>query len=256
MLGAIIGDLAGSTYEYQQFCQTRPVKNKKLLRKNSFYSDDTILTMAIADAILNGEDYGKKLREYVQKYISYKPNIKPYFERIFSPEFYAWSLTNTVGISAGNGAMMRISPVGFLFDNEEEVIKNARLACISSHNSEEAISNATIIARVIFLARKGLTKEEIKNKLGLKCQKPKLTQFNRTCSETIDVVLFSFFKGNSFEECIKLAISFGGDTDTNACIVGGMAEAMYGIDESLKEKALEYLPEEFKDILKKVYKKS
>ncbi len=254
MFGAIIGDLAGSTYEYQQFCQLRPVKNKKLLRKNSFYSDDTILTMAIADAILSGEDYGKKLREYVQKYISYKPNIKPYFERIFSPEFYAWSLTNTVGISAGNGAMMRISPVGFLFDSEEDVLKNVRLACMTSHNSEEAISNATIIARVIFLARKGLTKEEIKNKLGLKCQKPKLTQFNRTCSETIDVVLWSFFSGTSFEDCLKKAISFGGDTDTNACIVGSMAEAMYGIDKNLKEKALEYLPDEFKDILKKIYK--
>ena len=124
---------------------------------------------------------------------------------------------------------------------DEDVIKQSYLATIPSHNSTDAIKSSKIIALIIFYARNGLSKQEIIEKLNLKIQKPIVKKFNYTCSDTIDLCLYSLFTSNSFEESIKLAISFGGDTDTNACIVGSMAEAMYGISEDLKQKAVEFM---------------
>ena len=255
MLGAIIGDLAGSIYEFGQIKNFHPVKIKNIIEENSFFSDDTILTVAITDAILNNIDYEKKLKEYAIEYDNRIPKNIPYFKTMFSPGFTKWAKSNFQGDSSGNGAMMRISPVGYLFNTEEDVIKNAYLTTIPSHNSEEAINSAKIVALIIYYARIGLNKQEIKNKLNLKIKKPKLTKFNYTCANTIDLCLYSLFKSNSFEDSIRLAISFGGDTDTNACIVGSMAEALYGIDKNLKEQALSKLPNKFIDILNKVYNK-
>lgn len=253
VLGNIIGDLAGSIYEYDQLKDCHPVKIGSIIADNAFFSDDTILTIAVADAILSNCDYEEKLKEYAIKYNDKLPKFKPYFDTMFSPGFCKWAKANSQGESIGNGAMMRVAPVGFLFDSEKDVIENARLATIPSHNSESAIRCAQIIALIIFYARNGLTKEEIKDKLDLNIKKPKLTKFNYTCDDTIDVCLYSFFTSNSFEEAVRRAVSFGGDTDTNACIVGGMAEAMWGINDELKHKALEFLPNEFKSILNKAY---
>lgn len=255
MLGAIIGDLAGSIYEFDQIKKHSNIKIKNIIEDNSFYSDDTILTIAIADAILNNSSYEKKLKEYGIKYGDRVPKDIPYFKTMFSPGFTKWVKSNNQGESAGNGAMMRISPVGYLFNTEEDVIQNSYLATIPSHNSEEAIKATQIIALIIFYARKGMTKSEIINKLKLKIIKPKINEFNYCCSSTIDLCLYSFFNSNSFEDSIRLAISFGGDTDTNACIVGSMAEAMYGISNELKEKALSKLPTEFIEILNQCYAK-
>ena len=250
MLGAIIGDLAGSIYEYGQTKKVKPkVEVKNLIEKNAFFSDDTILTVAIADAILTKSDYAEKLKEYGKKYIDFLPNFNPYFKTIFSPGFTTWLNGNFVGTSEGNGAMMRISAVGNLFETE-----NAKLATLPSHNSKSAIKCATLVALIIFYARKGLNKDEIKKKFKVKFKKPNMTKFNYTCSDTIDVCLYSLFNSSSFEESLRLAISFGGDTDTNACIVGSMAEAMYGIDEELKKKALSFLPKEFVKVIKKYEK--
>lgn len=250
MIGAIIGDMAGSIYEFEQFKKVTPVKIKNIIENDSFYSDDTILTIAIADAILNKCDYGEKLKEYGKKYLNYKPNHTPFFDSPFSPGFAKWLNSNMTGTSCGNGAMMRISPVGFLFENEKDVISNAFLATIPSHNTQEAIEASKKIALIIFYARKGFSKQEIIKKLDIKISKPKLKKFNYTCAETINVCLYAFFNSNNFEESIKLVLSFGGDTDTNACIVGAMAEAMFGVPEYLKEKALSKLPLDFVRILK------
>ena len=148
---------------------------------------------------------------------------------------------------------MRVSPVGYLFDNEEDVIKNAYLATIPSHNDSISIECAKIVALIIFYARKGYNKEDIINKLNLTIKEPKIETFNYTCKDTIDVCLYSLFNSNSFKECIELVLSFGGDTDTNACIVASMGEALFGIDEDLKIKAIEKLPNDFKVVLKRVY---
>jgi len=255
MLGAIIGDLAGSIYEYEQYHKVSPVEITNIIPANAFFSDDTILTVAIADAIINNIEYGVKLKEYTMKYFDKTPKDVPYFETMFSPNFFTWAKGNEQGCSCGNGAMMRISPVGYLFNTEREIIENVRLATSPSHNSDIAIECATTIALIIFYARQGFSKEEIVIKLNLKITKPNIKQFNYTCQDTIDLCLYAFFTANSFEECVRLAISFGGDTDTNACIVGSMAEAMYGINESLKQMALSKLPKEFIEIVQKFYEK-
>lgn len=255
MLGAVIGDLAGSIYEYDQVKKHKSVTVKNIIEKNSFFSDDTILTIAIADAIIHNAPYENKLKEYAIKFENKIPQGIQYFKTMFSPSFIKWAKSNIQGESIGNGAMMRVSPVGYLFDTEDDVIKNAKLATIPSHNSEEATNSSKIIALIIFYARKGLSKQQIINKLNLKIKKPQISSFNYTCSSTIDLCLYSFFSSNSFEDSIKKAISFGGDTDTNACIVGSMAEAMYGINEHLKKEALSKLPKEFVEILEVCYSK-
>jgi len=254
MYGAIIGDLAGSIYEYDQIKKVKNIEIKNLIEENSFYSDDTILTIAILDAILNDKNYEKYLREYIKKYSNYKPNFKPYFKTTFSPSLMKWANNESVGNSLGNGAMMRISPIGYMFDSEIDVIKNVRLATIPSHNSEEALNCATKIALIIFYLRKGLNKEEIFKKLKIKPQFKPFTKFNYTCSETIDNCLYTFYNSTGFEEAIRKAIYLGGDTDTNACIVGALAEAAYGVSSELIEETNKKLPDEFVKILSKTLK--
>lgn len=252
MYGAIVGDLAGSIYEYDQIRNIKPIHMNKLIEDNAFYSDDTILTIAILDAALNDKNYDKYLREYVKKYSLYKPKIEPYFKYSFSPNTIKWSNSLNQGFSTGNGAMMRISSIGYLFKSEEEVIMNAKLATIPSHNSPESISAATIIALMIFYFKKGLTKKEVYNKLNLSVKYKPFLKFNMTCSETIDNILYVIYKTNNFEDAIRETLLMGGDTDTNCAIVGSVAEAIYGVNDELKKKVKEKIPNEFVKILKKV----
>ena len=249
MYGAIIGDLAGSIYEFEQTKSIKNIRINNIIEKNSFYSDDTILTIAIADAILNNKDYEKYLRYYVKKYSSYKPNFEPYFKTTFSPGIIKWASGDLIGESKGNGAMMRISSVGFMFDSEKEVIENAKLATIPSHNSEESINAATKIALIIFYLRMGLSKEEIYNKLQIKLKYKPFKKFNVTCNETIDNCLYTFYYSTGFEDAIRKAVFLGGDTDTNACIIGSMAEAEYGVSNELIEVVNNKIPDEFRHIL-------
>ena len=254
MLGAIIGDLAGSIYEYDQIKKVSKITIDNIIEEDAFFSDDTILTIAILDAILTKSSYEDKLKEWANKYLNYLPNHTPYFKTTFSPGFTKWASSSVIGTSAGNGAMMRVSPVGYMFNTKEEVIENARLATIPSHNCKEAIEAAQIVALIIFYARKGYSKQDIINELNLEIKEPNITSFNYTCMDTMDVCLYSLFNSSSFEDAIRLAISFGGDTDTNACIVGSMAEAMYGINTKLKDKAISKLDKEMINIINKVYK--
>ena len=255
MYGAVIGDFIGSIYEYEQTRRIISIKPGVLISDNSFFSDDTILTIAIIDAILSGVSYEEKLREYGLNYIDYKPNFKPYFKNSFSPGFVKWLKGDFQGNSIGNGAMMRISPVGYLFDSEDEVKKEVVLATQPSHNSSEAIDCSSIIALIIFYKRKGLSKKEIIEKLKLKYNKEDFLKFNTTCGETINNCLYALFNSNSFEDSMYKILYFGGDTDTNCAIVGSMAEAFYGIDKSYIEKVNEKLPKEFVKVLSLAYKK-
>ena len=254
MWGAIIGDIAGSIYEYNQLKEIKSVQCDKLIPKNGFYSDDTILTVAIANAIETDKNYEKYLKLYGKKYEHYKPDFEPYFKNSFSPGFIKWVNEQKEGNSTGNGAMMRISPVGYMFDSEKEVIENVILATKPSHNSEESIECSKIVALIIFYAKQGWPKEEILKKLNIKLQYKPFEKFNVTCKETMDNCLYALFKSKSFEESIKNVISFGGDTDTNACIVGAMAEAMYGVSPMLIEEVKNKIPREFTDIIEKEYR--
>ena len=148
MLGAIIGDLAGSIYEFDQLTQHSKVKIKSIIEDNSFFSDDTILTVAIADAIINNKTYETTLKEYAIKYGNKIPQNTPYFKTMFSPGFTEWAKGNYQGQSSGNGAMMRVSPVGYLFNTEEDVIKNSYLATSPSHNSKDAINASITVSDV------------------------------------------------------------------------------------------------------------
>lgn len=256
MFGAIIGDLSGSIYEYDQIKKvTQKYIDGQIITKDSFFSDDTILTIAILDAVLNNKNYEYYLKKYTTEYINYKPNFTPYFKTSFSPMFIKWVNDNKIGTSIGNGAMMRISPIGYLFDNEKDIITNAKLATMPSHNTEEAINCATVIALIIFYLRKGLSKEEIIKRLNIKIKYEEFIKFNYTCKDTIDNCLYALFTSNNFEDSIKKVISYGGDTDTNACIVGSMAEALFGIDENLISEASKKIPFDFVQILDKGYSK-
>ncbi len=255
MWGAIIGDLAGSIYEYEQSKKVSKIKVKNLIEDNSFFSDDTILTIAIVDAILNDKNYEYYLKKYAKEYMNKIPENIPYFKGMFSPGFTKWVNGNTNGLSIGNGAMMRISGVGYLFNNEKDIKLNVYNATIPSHNSKEATDSATIIALIIYYARKGYNKDKIISKLNLKFKYIPFEKFNTTCSTTIDNTLFALFSSNSFEEAIKKVISFGGDTDTNACITGSMAEALFGIDENLIDIVKAKLPTNFIKTVDTAYSK-
>ena len=255
MWGAVIGDLAGSIYEYNQTLKFSKLKPQELIAENAFYSDDTILTMAILEAILDNGDYEFYLKKYAKEYGNYQPDFTPYFKTVFSPGFTKWANGEKNGISAGNGAMMRISAVGYLFDNKEDVIANAKLATIPSHNCEEAIKGASIVALIIYYARCGFSKDQIIKELNLNINYNDFNGFNLTCFTTIDNCLYALFNSESFEEAILKVISYGGDTDTNACIVGSMTEALYGIKPEIILKAQTKLPQEFKELLDRGYQK-
>ena len=251
MYGAIIGDLAGSIYEYDQTKGIKCPNKKELIEDEAFFSDDTILTIAILDAIQSKGDYGEYLKKYINMYRNYKPNFEPYFDSSFSPNMLKWADGDIKGNSTGNGALMRISPVGYKFFNESDVIKNAIYATIPSHDSKEAIYSATTVALIIFYLRKGLDLKEIYDIVLAYPEYKEFTKFNKTCYETLNNCLYVLKNSNSFEESIINAVNMGGDTDTNACIVGSMAEALYGIDYDLKRQAESKLPKEFVRVLRR-----
>lgn len=256
MYGAIIGDIAGSIYEYDQFNNIHPIVVDNIIPDEGFYSDDSVLTMAILDAILNDKDYEKYLRKYAKEFIDYKPKYEPFFNCAFGHGFMKWLESNERGVSKGNGAMMRISPVGYMFDTIEEVKENVKAATIPSHDNPESIACAEIIALLIFYFRNGYSKEEAFKLLNIdSLNYIPFQKFNSTCGETINNCLYAIYKTNSFEEAIKTVLSYGGDTDTNACIVGSVCEALYGIDQKYIDEVNKRIPDSFKMLLEKGYKK-
>lgn len=277
MLGAIIGDLAGTKYEYQEFLDSRKGiinierrksildSNIELITKESFISDDSLLTIAIAEAIIYKREYRETLKKYGQKYSENQETRENFFKSAFSPAFIKWakSASNKNGVSHGNGAAMRVSPVAYLFNDLEKIKDEAEKATMPSHDSKEAIKGAQSLASAIFLARQKKSKYAIKKYItdiyGYNLdydleQLQKNNTFNGTCEITVPQAIFVFLASENFEDAIRKAISIGGDTDTIACMVGSIAEAYYGIPRELRNKALEQLPSDLKDIVIKAYK--
>lgn len=268
MLGAIIGDVAGSYYEvlevnYLKQGKTRPYEerikilnsNTPLFTENSSCTDDSILTYSIYDAIKNNdEDYEKYLKKYSKAELDLGNDI--YGRSRFGKGFVAWVKGNYQGNSYGNGASMRISPIGYLFDTLEEVKEQSRLATIPSHNHEEALRGAECVATSIYLLRNGINKQELKeyienNYYNLNFNLEDLRhnyKFSSKTSKSIPQAIFCFLESNDFESTVRNAISIGGDTDTIACIAASLAEAVYEIPENLIEKVKPYLREYMKDI--------
>lgn len=269
MLGAIIGDVVGSYYEVLEVKEIKNGhrsyndrikildQNTPLFTENSSVTDDSILTFAIYKAIKENKPYEEMLKYYAKQEINLGKDM--YGRSRFGKGFVEWVNSNTQGTSYGNGASMRISPVGFLFNTLEEVKQETYKATIPSHNHQESILCAEAVATSIFLLRNGISKEELKeyiekNYFKLDYDLEKLRRNYKFSSKSIDSVpqaIYTFLESNSFEETIRNAISIGGDTDTIACIAGSLAESYYGIPEELLEQVKPYLKDYMKELLEK-----
>ena len=270
MFGAIIGDVAGS---YLEVLEVQGIKdghrsyeerikildgNKPLFADECSCTDDSILTIAIYDAIVNGNlDYEKYLREYGLREVN--EGIDKYGRSRFGNGFVSWLNGDFQGESYGNSAAMRIGPVGYLFDTLDEVKEQARLATISSHNHIDAIKGAEAVAVAIFLLRTGHSKEEVydfvtNNYYELDFDLEDLQRNNKFSSKssiTVPQALFVFFQSDDFEDSIRKALSIGGDSDTIACIVGSISEAYYGVSDELKEQVKPFMKDYMIELLEK-----
>ncbi len=225
MLGAIAGDIIGSVYEGE------PIKTTRfpLFLPQSTFTDDTVLTVAVADAILKGGDYATFLRRFGRRY----PNAG------YGASFYAWMQADSrkpYG-SWGNGSAMRVSPVGFAFDTEVEVLREARRSAEVTHDHPEGIRGAQATALAVFRARTGASqrdiREEISRRFGYNMERSLAAIrpgycFEISCQRSVPESLVAFLESDGVEDAIRKAISLGGDSDTMACIAGGVAQAFFG----------------------------
>jgi len=242
MIGAIAGDIIGSVYE------RRPIKTKDfpLFDCRCRFTDDTVLTVAIADAILTGGSYLRSVLEIGRRY----PDAG------YSGTFRRWLFSENPDPynSWGNGAAMRVSPVGFAFSTENEVLKQAAETAQISHNHPEGIKGAQATALAVFLARtfrdKQQIRQEITDRFGydlnrtIEAIRPRYS-FDVSCQGTVPEAVIAFLESISYEDAVRNAISLGGDSDTLACITGSIAEAFYGgIPADIRTRVQQYLTPE------------
>lgn len=272
MYGAIIGDIAGSYYEMLEIDakQNRKIrtymektvimdKSNPLFTVKSFATDESILTTAIADAILNDRDYSESLKDY-GSYEIRKGNDR-YGKSRFSDDFVNWLVGKRKGDSSNNDSAVRISPVGFLCDNLKDVKVEALKATISSHNSPEALKASEAVATSIFLLRNGLTKEQLKKyiednyyDLNFDIDELRLNYvYTNKASNSVPQAIFCFLNSTGFEDSIRKAISIGGDSDAIAAIAGSLSEAYYGVPEELMDKIQSYIRVYMFPIIDKFY---
>ena len=275
MLGAIIGDTVGSVYEFNNIKTT----DFPLFDPRCDYTDDSIMTMAVAEWLLTDPQHGMDTLEtifldFAKKYpcpmggygggfsrwLFHPEALGDYGSRDFKPG------TRHPYNSFGNGAAMRCSANGWMFDTLEETERVAGLSAAITHSHPEGIKGAQSTAAAIFMARHGASKEEIRDYISAKYG----YNLNRTCDEirpvydwdsscqgTVPEAMVAFFDSTDFESAIRLAVSLGGDSDTLACITGGIAEAFYKtIPDNIALKMWSLLPDDFKAILKEMEQRS
>jgi len=222
MIGAIAGDMIGSPYEGY------PIKNAGFSIIASGFTDDTVLTVAVADVILSRADFTESIKTFARRH-----HALPY-GRSFRQ--WMWSWDNKPYNSFGNGSAMRVSPVGFAFDTIEEVLEQAKRSAEVTHNHPEGIKGAQATALAVFLARSGADKETIRKEIEGRFRydlnrtvegiRPAY-QFDISCQGSVPESIIAFLDADDYETTIKNAISLGGDADTMACIAGGIAQAFY-----------------------------
>ena len=226
MLGAIAGDIIGSVYEFDL---QKPEYDFQLFTENSFFTDDTVLTAALADSILSGIDYKINLFKYYRLYpdCSYGNSFHIWASRKNSQAYNSW----------GNGSAMRVSPVGWAYNDLKTVLQKAKESAEITHNHPEGIKGAQATAAAIFLSRTGNSREKIKEyieqnfnyNLNFELEEMRKSySFNESCQGTVPQAIYTFLVSDSFEDSIRKTIYIGGDSDTLACINGSVAEAFYG----------------------------
>lgn len=246
MLGAIIGDIVGSIYEFDNI----RTKNFNLFSPNCFFTDDTVMTIAIYKALKKSKlfkyrNLQKQTIKQLQIYGKLYPNMS------YGTSFKHWLNTKnpTPYNSYGNGSAMRVSPVAYFAKSIDEVKNLSYQVSVISHNHEEGIKGAEATAIAIWLALNKYSKEQIKNYIqenyySLDFEYEDLVKnyrFNETCQNTVPQAIYCFLLSESFKDCLRTSISIGGDSDTLCAISCAIAEAYYGIPEDIKFKALQYL---------------
>lgn len=251
MYGAILGDIIGSPYEFDAGEKT---KDFPLFSENSVWTDDTVLTIAVADAFLTaGLDASEEVL-WKQLVKSMRYYGKRFPKAGYGLRFWRWlhSWKPKPYNSFGNGSAMRVSSVAWLYHDLESVRRAARISAEVTHNHPEGIKGAEASAVAIFLARTGRSKDEVKTyiteefgyDLSRTCDEIRPNYHHvQTCQETVPEAITAFLEGESFEDVIRTAVSLGGDCDTVAAIAGSIAEGFYGVPENLKDECRSRLPE-------------
>lgn len=243
MIGSIAGDIVGSVFERNSIKTT----DFPLFIPSSRYTDDTVLSVAVAKAILKEIPYGEAIKDFAQRY----PHAG------YGYSFYVWAHSegDRPYNSWGNGSAMRVSPVGFAFDDPEKVLQEARRSAEVTHNHAEGIKGAQATALCVFLARTGEDKQTIKKEIECRFEydlnrsleeiRPSY-RFDVSCQGSVPESIIAFLESVSVEDAIRKAISLGGDSDTMACIAGGIAEAYFDdIPEPIVSEVQKRLPAEF-----------
>ncbi|MGQ4646178.1 ADP-ribosylglycohydrolase family protein [Lyngbya aestuarii] len=253
MLGAIAGDIIGSVYEIN------PIKTKdfSLFQPKCRFTDDTVLTVAVADVILQGGTYSKEFKSYYRRYpdAGYGGNFAAWAQSSHSEPYNSW----------GNGSAMRVSPVGFAFNNLDSVLEEAKRTAEVTHNHPEGIKGAQATAAAVFLARtsqdKAVIKSYIETTFGYDL-KPTISQirptyqFDVSCQGSVPQSIIAFLESTDFEDALRNAISLGGDSDTIACITGSIAQAFYGgVPKAIREQVLFHLDQQLSSVTEEFTRK-
>jgi ADP-ribosylglycohydrolase len=251
MIGAIIGDIIGSVHEFSATKTT----DFPLFAGRCTFTDDTVLTVAVADCLMSGAAYVDKFHEYTNTYPG----------RCYGGGFAHWveSGNREPYNSWGNGSAMRVSAVGHAFDDLEATLGEARRSAEVTHNHPEGVKGAQATAAAIFLAREGRSKDEIRAEIerqfGYNLQRTvkdvrPTYEFNESCQQTVPEAIVAFLDSKDYEDAIRLSISLGGDADTLACITGGIAEAFYGgVPKKIADRGLSLLNEHLNEVVGQFY---
>ncbi|OPY86392.1 MAG: ADP-ribosylglycohydrolase [Syntrophus sp. PtaU1.Bin208] len=252
MIGAIAGDVIGSVYEHSRM----KTLNFPLFQEYSRFTDDTVMTLAIADAIINSRGYAESMKSFGRRY----PKAG------YGRDFLKWILASESKPynSWGNGSAMRASPIGFAYPTVETVMAEARKSAEVSHDHPEGIKGAQAAALAVFLARTGKSKKEIREEISGRFAynldrtvddiRPNY-RFDASCQGSVPEAIIAFLDSKNYEDAIRKAVSLGGDSDTLACIAGGIAQAFYGeIPPEILAEVRKRLPGEFLTIIDRFHK--
>lgn len=258
MIGAILGDIIGSPYEFNRGNKSKVFP---LFSKKSTYTDDTVMTLAVGMTFLDAQPDASD--DWILRLLANRMRLfgKMYPDAGYGGMFHQWLRNPDCGAynSFGNGSAMRVSSVAWLYNDLDAVRHAARLSAEITHNHPEGIKGAEATASAIFLARTGSSKADIKEyiehefgyDLSRTCDEIRPNYYHtETCMETVPEAITAFLKGDSFEDVIRTAVSLGGDCDTLTAIAGSVAEGFYGVPAELKEECYNRLPEPLFKVLK------